>query len=264
MLTFDQCVEKIRDEKRWLHLGGPIREGHHEDFHLSMVRTVLRCGELGLPVLLAQPQRQTIVGLGRNYLVDEANKDARITDLMQIDSDMGWEPDDLITLWASDKDVVGAVGRKKNALQNDNINSWAVRVLRDESGKPVFPVDREDGYMRLRAFGAAFMRIRMTVIRKMIDAYPELIGRIRSVDPETGAPEFLYLAHLFKDDIFDGDYLTEDLAFCERWSLIGGEVWVDPTIKLRHHGDRCWGGSLIEAFKLKAKEDVAVGDAQTA
>jgi len=31
-------------------------------------------------------------------------------------------------------------------------------------------------------------------------------------------------------------YLSEDWAFCSRWKDLGGEIWADTSLVLKHHG----------------------------
>jgi hypothetical protein len=46
-----------------------------------------------------------------------------------------------------------------------------------------------------------------------------------------------------------GRYLAEDYAFFARWRKIGGQVWLDPAIKLRHHGAQAIVGDPMQMFE---------------
>ncbi len=270
MLSFDQCVEKIKDEKRVLLLGTPKYKRSCDDYDNSRDETLVQCMGLDLPLLIYNGAPVTLIELGRALILDYAVKTPPITDVMMIDDDMGWNPDDLIRLWASDKGLVAGVGRRKGTLGSDNPGGYATLFLTAEGGERKahmlpkelrFPVDTEDGMMEVEGVGAAFLRIRVEAIRRMVAHYPELIGRVAMTTP-TGAVERMLLPLLFKTDIFGGDYQTEDYSFCNRWRAMGEKVWIDPTIKLRHWGEHCWEGSLMEGFRRKPveKTDVAASD----
>lgn len=272
MLTFDQCVEKIRDEKRVLLLGTPKYRHGCPDYDTSLSATIIECLNLGLPLMISRGRPVTLIELARALILDEANKTPGVTDCMMIDDDMGWHVDDLIRLWSSDKGLVAGVGRRRGVLESNNPGGYATKFLTAEGveRKPFmqphelrFPVDTADGMMEVEGVGAAFLRLRVSAIQKMVGHYPELIGRVSMTNP-TGDVERMLLPLLFKTDIFDGDYQTEDYSFCQRWRAMGEKVWVDPTIKLRHWGDHCWEGALVEGFKLREKPHVAAGDVQPA
>ena len=46
----------------------------------------------------------------------------------------------------------------------------------------------------------------------------------------------------------DGTYLSEDFAFCKRWSDIGGEIWADLNSRLKHVGQIAFCGDLSSQF----------------
>ena len=41
---------------------------------------------------------------------------------------------------------------------------------------------------------------------------------------------------LFESAIIKKEHLSEDYAFCERAKSVGEKVYIDPEIKLNHHG----------------------------
>ncbi len=42
----------------------------------------------------------------------------------------------------------------------------------------------------------------------------------------------------------DGTYLSEDFAFCKRWTDMGGEIWADLKSTLSHVGPMTFRGDL--------------------
>jgi hypothetical protein len=45
-----------------------------------------------------------------------------------------------------------------------------------------------------------------------------------------------------------GTYLSEDFAFCKRWTDMGGEIWADLSSKLQHVGPMTFAGDLASQF----------------
>ncbi len=44
-------------------------------------------------------------------------------------------------------------------------------------------------------------------------------------------------------------YLSEDYTFCRMWQKIGGDIWLDPNIKLNHVGQYVFSGNTKALFK---------------
>jgi len=45
-----------------------------------------------------------------------------------------------------------------------------------------------------------------------------------------------------------GTYLSEDFAFCKRWTDIGGEIWADLESRLDHVGPSVFRGDVATQF----------------
>ena len=54
----------------------------------------------------------------------------------------------------------------------------------------------------------------------------------RSLDPVLDP----YMKTYFDTAVREGRYYSEDWTFCENWRDIGGQVWVDKRVLLRHTG----------------------------
>jgi hypothetical protein len=47
-------------------------------------------------------------------------------------------------------------------------------------------------------------------------------------------------------------YLSEDFAFCKRWTDIGGEIWADLESRLDHVGPSVFHGDIASQFAAPA------------
>jgi hypothetical protein len=57
-----------------------------------------------------------------------------------------------------------------------------------------------------------------------------------------------YAYALFDCGVEDDHYLSEDWLFCNRWSKIGGSIWLDVTINLTHTGVQDYNGSFLSSI----------------
>jgi len=97
--------------------------------------------------------------------------------------------------------------------------------------------DPETGLLEVAGVPAGFMRVTRAMLEKMIDAYPQTEFYVESM-----ADTKVY--GLF-EDWRDGNLkYGEDYSFCRRWREIGGQVWVNPEIKMGHVGFKTFQGHL--------------------
>jgi hypothetical protein len=141
---------------------------------------------------------------------------------MFIDADIGWEPWHLLLLLHHDKDVIGGMYPLK-ALPI----KWCVNGI--DGGK-------EEDMGRLQEVsktGTGFMCIKRHVFEKL-DDHPATIPFINDIglDPKLNKD----MKTFFDTDVREGRYYSEDWTFCENWRDLGGEVWVDKRVLLKHTG----------------------------
>jgi len=103
--------------------------------------------------------------------------------------------------------------------------------------------DFNSGLKEARWLSSGCWCVKRSVLTKMIEAYPELIydgddnatgkriyGLCIPMIYEMNQSEFTDLKAPFKK------YLSEDWSFCERWRRLGGKIFADTSIVLRHIG----------------------------
>jgi hypothetical protein len=174
----------------------------------------------------------------RNVFLTAFYDKTRADHILFVDSDMKFRAKLVIDMLKLDQPVVGAVYRKKS-----NDRKWIGRALPEEQ-KPV------DGFMEMAGVGAGVLLIRRDCVETMIKEFPDLID---SSPPEAQQAreqvETLGLTRVFR--AFDkmknefGNELSEDLAFCERWRSIGGQVWANVSHEIGHIGLAEFKGSYL-------------------
>jgi hypothetical protein len=81
--------------------------------------------------------------------------------------------------------------------------------------------------------GTGFMLIKRHVFEKL-NAHPA----VRSFVNDIGLPAELnpYMKTYFDTAVRENRYYSEDWTFCENWRDLGGKVWVDKRVLLKHTG----------------------------
>jgi hypothetical protein len=200
------------------------------DYTASITATAVVLERLGirwdLKIHVGAPINQA-----RNEMVAQFRK-TDFTDLLFIDDDMGWRPDDVLRLLASDHPIIAGVGKKRRPGPDADMAMWCFSCLQDAE---VVPEDG-NGNLEVLHVGTGFMRIRRDVFDLLEEAHPAWTRR-------TGPTAF------FANDVEDGVELSEDISFCHRWRALGGQIWIDPSIRLRHHGMAAFEGNFRSLFR---------------
>ena len=185
--------------------------------------------------------------------------DPAATHLLFIDADIGFTPDQVFRLMESGADMVAGCYPVKRI-------NWdkARRALSEDGSKVeaasldyVLEIDNPDqvrvvnGFTRVRHAGTGFLMIRRHVLERMC-AHPGYASlqffREHTHDALAGSRNRFALFECMIDPA-DGTYLSEDFAFCRRWTDIGGEIWADLDSRLDHVGPSVFHGDVASQFR---------------
>jgi hypothetical protein len=197
-----------------------------------------------------------LITRARANLVTQFLDDPDATHLLFVDADIGFTPAQVFRLIESGADVVAGVYPIKRV--NWDKARWAA-----DTGRPnlaaasldyVLEVDDPnrvvvvEGFTRLRYAGTGFLMIRRHVLERMCAHYASLkFTREHSHDELAGSPNRYALFECMIDPA-SGTYLSEDFAFCKRWTDIGGEIWADLESRLDHVGPSVFHGDVATQF----------------
>ena len=164
------------------------------------------------------------------------------TDLFFIDDDMGWKPESVIRLLASEQKVIAGVGRKKgDKLPSSHPDVWCFNALTDD----ILSVPQQDamGAIEVAAVGTGFMKVERSVFEMLIAAHPEW-----KREGQQGMPDDVKANYyqFFRFDPDDSTEMGEDYVFCKRVRDNGGSIWIDPMIGLAHVGTKAWSGCVAD------------------
>lgn len=170
----------------------------------------------------------------RNMAVQEMMSIPDATHLLFIDADILFDPEDVVRMLAKCSlgtyDLVAGVYPIKQ--DHPQFQLEAIGELKDAT-------QDEYGLIEIKGIGTGFMMMKRKVLEKMIEAYPEL--------------EYTYKGKkhyaLFHQAMDGSRYMGEDISFCLRWKLIGGRLWADPSVKLKHIGMKIYDYNILELMK---------------
>ena len=224
-------------------LGTPVGGGvvSHDYLHgvLAVQRHFAELG-WGLEVVTIP---DGLVTRSRNAFASTVVRNDDLTHLLMLDADVVVEPTGLERLVRAGHDVCGAVvalrqigwQRVRDHL-DDHPEATAedLRSIANEYAVRMLPGERpQDGFIPVRSIGSAAMLIGRAALVALTAT--DLVERVETGLP---GPDGHSSGWTFFDPTVDvdGQYMSEDYAFCERWRATGGTVWADLRTTTRHIG----------------------------
>lgn len=266
-------IETLR--KRKLFVATPMYGGMCNGMYTkSSVDLGKLCQAYEIEVKFFYLFNESLITRARNYCVDEFLR-SDYSHLMFIDSDIAFDPNDVLSLLAlSDPDEDEATRKEilcgpypKKVISWEKIKRAVDKGYADENpgelekfvGDFVFnPADgtseiKLDEPVEVLEGGTGFMMIQKDTFKKFDVAYPEMSYipdhiRTKSFD---GSREIM----AYFDALIDPEskrYLSEDYMFCQWMTKIDVPTWLCPWMKLSHCGSYVFGGSLPDLARLGA------------
>ena len=178
---------------------------------------------------LAMNLGDSLVSRSRNTLTADF-LETDCTDMLFIDSDLIFSPDHVRRIASHDLDVVGGFYPKKQ----EGPVQWVCNCL---DGKQP-PPDPKTSLQQVKYIGTGFMRVRRIVFELMREQWGDVIGYVADGTKRKEYDYWTVGVHRFHDGT--RRYLSEDWYFCQRWLDMGGLVWADAGIVLKHLGQAAY------------------------
>lgn len=205
--------------------GGQVTEKHY----VSMVSYTIACMKNDMTFSLETMANESLVTRARNNLVAKCMMNPKVTHIMFVDADVGFDAGSIYKLISHDKDVVGGIYPKKTFEPDYVFN-------------PVENAERNGDLLEVEDIGTGFLLIKRKVIQEMFDKFPKLKYN-NSINIDNAAEPYMYA--LFDTSIDEhSNYLSEDYTFCERWRSLGGKIYADTSIGLSHTGYYSFQGDI--------------------
>ena len=210
-------------KKTRVHIAMPCYGGQlTESTFMSFIKWANTARQLGIDWTVETMTNESLISRARNTLTAKFLNTPESTHLMFIDADIGWEPWHLLVMLNHDKDVVGGLYPMKTLPVK-----WCV------NGIPGAREDDPSGLVEVTKTGTGFLLIKREVFEKL-NAHPAVKPFINDIglDPVLNQ----YMKTYFDTAVRENRYYSEDWTFCENWRDIGGQVFVDKRVLLRHTG----------------------------
>jgi hypothetical protein len=264
-------LEKLRKNK--LFIATPMYGGMAHGLYIkSSLDLQTTMNKYGIETKFSFLFNESLITRARNYLVDEFLRSDH-THLLFIDSDIHYNPQDVLALMALDKDVIGGPYPKKSinwgnvaqaARSHPNMEP---RELEQLVGEYVFNVVKGTKQftvtdpLEVMEIGTGYMMVKREVFEKMEKEYP----MIRYKPDHVGQANFdgTRYIHAYFDTVIDTKesivgggsdrYLSEDYMFCQMWRKMGGQIYLCPWMKTQHIGTYAFTGNMPSVAQYTGK-----------
>jgi hypothetical protein len=205
-----------------VHIAMPCYGGMlTESTFMSFIKWANTARQLGIDWTLETMVNESLISRARNTLTAKFLDMPEATHLFFVDADIGWEPWHLLVLLNRDVDVIGGLYPMKTMPIK-----WVVNGFDGAEEGP-------DGLQEVSKAGTGFLLMKKHVFEKMnghpaVKQYKNDIG----LDPKYDK----HLKTYFDTAVRQNRYYSEDWTFCENWRDLGGRIWVDKRVLLRHSG----------------------------
>ena len=262
-------IEKLRE--RGLFVAAPMYGGQCAGmFSKSTADLSAICAKYNIPLQFYYLFNESLITRARNYCCDEFMR-SDMQHLMFIDSDIGFNPQDVIALMALQAnetetyDIIGGPYPKKciswekikhavdKGVADDDPNVLeryvGDYVFNPKGGQQSIPVNEP---VEVLEIGTGFMMVSKEAMKKFENSYKD---------------QYSYKPDHVRTEHFDGTreilmyfqaeidpktkrYLSEDYWFCQKSQDIGLRTWFCPWMKLQHVGTYIFGGSLADLASI--------------
>jgi hypothetical protein len=271
MEAFEERVKKYVDEyKPVLYVLTPCYGSMcFVSYINSLLSTMKLCNKFGIEFFIEFCRNDSLVQRARNNLIARAMKNPKTTHMMFIDADIIWDPHDILKLLISHQPLVGGLYPLKN-FYFDRLKDPSIieRWKQARKSQPFLENISDENLIQhnllrynfnqlknntclnvvsnlteVRHLATGFMMIRRETIECMQKAFPstKYVDDIGFLDKE----EEKHAYALFDCGVEEGHYFSEDWLFSQRWTNMGGKIYVNVTVNLTHTGIQDFKGSFL-------------------
>lgn len=247
------------------------------NYMFCLINTITLFRELNIKYAIEICRNDSLVSRARNNLIAKAMHKKDATHFLFIDADITWEPTDVLKLIVSDKSLVGGVYPLKkynwnnllvnprNPMDKNPLQSILERKNNSQISQLYSSADMiqhnllnyninyltnnlqiHNNLAQVKHIATGFMMIQRNTIEKMMQAFPSTkytddVGFLQG-------DENKHAYALFDCGVEEGHYFSEDWLFCDRWMKMGGSVYIDVSINLKHTGIEDYNGSYLASI----------------
>jgi hypothetical protein len=240
------------------------------NYVVSLMKSIEFFKQIDIPLVVEFCKNDSLVSRARNNLVAKAMTDPECTHIFFVDNDITWNAFDILKLVISEKDLVGGVyplkkydwskcmqpsffektiSRKNGSLLADKVSDEDMlqhNLLHYNINYIDSVLNIDNNLARVKHLATGFMMIRRHTIEKLMLAHPDTkyVDDVHFLHPNENAMAYA----LFDCGVREGHYFSEDWMFCDRWTKIGGDIYIDVSINLIHTGSEDYNGSYFASI----------------
>ena len=261
-------LEELR--KRKLFLATPMYGGACAGmFARSIADLAALCAQYQIPLQFYFLFNESLITRARNYCCDEFVR-SEAEHLMFVDSDIGFDPKDIIALMALQAlepekyEIIGGPYPKK-CISWEKIKHAVDKGVADKNPNELekfvgdYVFNPKGGQQSISIgepcevleIGTGFMMVTKQTMKKFADTYPQYLYKPDHVRTEhfDGSREIMMYFQAEVDPATKR-YLSEDYWFCQKAQQAEIKTWFCPWMKLQHVGTYIFGGSLADLASI--------------
>jgi hypothetical protein len=234
--------------------GGVVTTG----YMMSLIKLMQYALTNGFEVSIDIIGGDSLITRLRNTLVSRFFHVGDATHFMFVDADIAFEPHTVHRMLTFDQDVVAGAYPVKALRWGGPETVKACEPAATASLQYVGQVcdgdelERRGPFATGRHCGAGFMLINRRAVERLIAAHPECRYDSDHVYALNRAKQPYYALFECMIDPQTREYLSEDLAFCQRWRALDGKIWLDLEASLTHTGPYRFEGRPALRFPREA------------
>lgn len=220
----DGIMENSEKRNRRVMIGTPCYDGRIDAWYAnSLVETIRQSVLRNIDIFPIWLSYDALIQRARNDLA-ALMLDMDCDDIIFIDSDIDWNPDDFFKLLDYPVDAVGGTYRKKGDTE-----MYVAKVI--DINKAKNPVT---GLIEVEGLGTGFLRINRRAMQYLWDT-----------SPPYEEPEYNKVRRMiFEVVVRNNDLISEDIEMCLKLRRGGFSIWLDPKITCSHTGTKRFVGDF--------------------
>jgi glycosyltransferase involved in cell wall biosynthesis len=197
---------------------------------MSILNLSSLCAARGIGVDFYFIANESLIQRARNLSAQTFLAHPHATHLLFIDADIQFNPEHILRMIDADVDIIGGIYAKKQVnwdrLTPENVEEVKKSMsLLVDSASPI-NINATEDMTEVQWLATGCMLIKKHVFEKIKES-----DNTRWITTYT-PPVYAY----FDCMIWNGNYLSEDYYFCQRWKDLGGKIYAANWAKCMHWG----------------------------
>jgi glycosyltransferase involved in cell wall biosynthesis len=230
------------------------------EFMMSLIRLMLFLKEKGVSISAVCISFESLICRARNASIAYFLSDPEATHMMFIDSDIEFDPEDVLRMLKADRDIIAGfyphkylnLGYLESALAKKEKDP--LELATHTCGLTDLPVPSDSEVINVEYAPTGFMLMKRCVFERLITLHPDR-RYDNDIDGYMSADQDKFF-NIFRVDVNPANrkYESEDYGFCSLWRECGGRVAALTNVSLAHHGWYGYRGNLARQWTFRASE----------